>query len=91
MSSSTESSRATTVRISAGRLEVELADGRKVIVPLTWFPRLDDADEAELRNWRLIGKGEGIRWPDLDEDVSVFSLLYPEKTIPSREIRQRQE
>lgn len=56
-------------------LNVELADGRAISVPLTWFPRLLDATPKDRNNWRLLGGGMGIRWEDLDEDVSVESLL----------------
>ena len=54
---------------------VVLADGREISAPLEWFPRLRDASEAQRLNWRLIGHGEGVHWPDLDEDVSVNALL----------------
>lgn len=56
-------------------LHVELSDGRSVTVPLSWFPRLLHGHEEERNNWRLIGKGEGIHWDDLDEDISVENLL----------------
>lgn len=56
-------------------LIVDLADGRTITVPLAWFPRLARGTAAERANWRLIGGGVGIHWPDLDEDISVESLL----------------
>jgi hypothetical protein len=56
-------------------LHVFLADGREVLAPLEWFPRLRDASERQRKNWRLIGNGIGIHWPDLDEDISVSSLM----------------
>jgi hypothetical protein len=56
-------------------LRVTLADGREVAVPLVWFPRLLDATQEQRLNWRFIGQGQGIHWPDLDEDISVASLL----------------
>ena len=56
-------------------LIVDLADGRTITVPLAWFPRLAHGTSAERANWRLIGGGVGIHWPDLDEDISVESLL----------------
>ncbi|MFW6010304.1 MAG: DUF2442 domain-containing protein [Gemmatimonadota bacterium] len=89
MSSSTETRRARTVEFREGKLVVELQDGRELSVPLAWFPRLESADPQQLQKWRLIGKGEGIRWPDLDEDISVHSLLYPDETVAAREIRER--
>jgi hypothetical protein len=57
------------------RLVVILADGREVAIPLAWFPRLLEATPEQRRNWRLIGRGHGIHWPDVDEDISVASLL----------------
>lgn len=56
-------------------LTVDLLDGRTVSVPLAWFPRLLHSTREERNNWRLIGRGEGIHWPDLDEDVSAENLL----------------
>ena len=67
--------RAKDVRTSGDELSVLLADGRRVSVPLEWFPRLLHATPAERENWRLLGDGEGIHWPDLDEDLSVAGLL----------------
>ena len=54
---------------------VRLSDGREIIAPLEWFPSLRDASAAQRANWRPIGRGIGIHWPDLDEDISVESLL----------------
>ena len=56
-------------------LRVVLADGRELAVPLEWFPRLRDATPEQRKNWRLIGRGQGIHWPDVDEDISVAGLL----------------
>ena len=67
--------RATDVRVDDVDLSVVLVDGRRLSVPLTWFPRLLHATAEERRNWRLVGEGQGIRWPDVDEDVSVLGLL----------------
>ena len=66
---------ATSVHVSVDTLTVGLADGRSIAVPLAWYPRLSAATPAERNHWRLIGRGEGIHWPDLDEDVSVENLL----------------
>jgi Protein of unknown function (DUF2442) len=63
------------VSVTEDRLTVILADGRELSAPLTWFPRLLEATEEQRRNWRLIGRGHGIHWPEVDEDVSVTSLL----------------
>ncbi len=57
-------------------LHVFLSDGREIRIPLEWFPKLRDASPEERQNWRLVGKGIGIHWPDLDEDVSLEGLLH---------------
>jgi len=56
-------------------MHVRLSDGREISVPLEWFPRLRDASEEQRKHWRLIGKGVGIHWEELDEDISVEALL----------------
>jgi len=63
------------VSFTADDLTVVLADGRRVSAPIIWFPRLASATAQQRANWRLIGRGVGIRWPDIDEDISVESLL----------------
>jgi len=63
------------VQVMDDRIVVVLADGRELAAPLAWFPRLVDATSDQRRNWRLIGRGHGIHWPDVDEDISVASLL----------------
>ena len=68
-------SRATAVRLTEDALVVDLADGRTVSVPLAWYPRLLQASVDERTNHRFIGDGEGIHWPDLDEDISVENIL----------------
>ncbi|MBI5529510.1 MAG: DUF2442 domain-containing protein [Deltaproteobacteria bacterium] len=67
--------RATDVRVNRDSLSVDLSDGRTISVPLAWFPRLLHGNMAERANWRLIGIGAGIHWPDLDEDISVEALV----------------
>ena len=54
---------------------VELVDGRTVTAPLIWFPRLSKASSEQLRIWEILGDGEGIYWPEIDEDLSVAGLL----------------
>jgi hypothetical protein len=56
-------------------LIVELADGRSISAPLIWFPRLSKASKEQLKNWKILGDGEGIHWPDVDDDLSVAGLL----------------
>ena len=67
--------RAVNVALDDDQLWVDLADGRRLAVPLVWFPRLLRATSEQRCNWQLIGDGEGIRWPDVDEDLSVAGLL----------------
>ncbi|TVR36153.1 MAG: DUF2442 domain-containing protein [Spirochaetaceae bacterium] len=66
---------ATGIEITDDTLMVDLLDGRSVSVPLEWYPRLLYASRQERQHWRFIGNGEGIHWPDLDEDVSVEALI----------------
>jgi hypothetical protein len=63
------------ISINEDSLIVDLVDGRTITVPIEWFPRLVHATVEERNNWRLIGSGEGIHWPDLDEDISTENLL----------------
>lgn len=63
------------VAFTDDELVVALADGRRISAPLEWFPRLLRATPAQRANWSLIGRGVGIHWEDVDEDISVRSLL----------------
>ena len=63
------------VEFTDDELIVSLVDGRKVSVPLTWYPRLAAADEKQRALWELLGNGQGIHWPDIDEDLSVSGIL----------------
>jgi hypothetical protein len=63
------------VHVTDDTLTVDLSDGRSISVPVSWYPRLVQATEPERRNWRLIGRGHGIHWEDIDEDISVEGLL----------------
>ena len=67
------------VSCSNDALTVVLDDGRSVSVPLVWFPRLLNATEKQRKEWEFIGGGVGIHWEQIDEDISVASLLNPEK------------
>jgi len=69
------SPRAVNISFTKSDLELSLDDGRKLTVPLAWFPRLQNATSAQLANYELLGAGVGIHWPELDEDVSVAGLL----------------
>jgi hypothetical protein len=66
---------ASEVWFDANVLHIRLLDGREISVPLEWFPRLRDASDAQKKKWRLIGKGIGVHWEDIDEDISIASLL----------------
>lgn len=66
---------ATDVRFSNKEIHVYLSDGRVVSVPIEWFPALRDATEEQRNKWRLIGRGVGIHWEQIDEDLSVDGLL----------------
>ncbi|MGO9177143.1 MAG: DUF2442 domain-containing protein [Desulfobaccales bacterium] len=65
----------TEISFEEGVLQVFLSDGREIRVPLEWFPKLRDASPKVRRHWRLIGKGIGVHWPDIDEDLSLDGLL----------------
>ena len=77
------------VHVTEDSLVVDLSDGRTVSVPIAWYPRLENGTPAERSNWRLIGRGEGIHWPDLDEDISVESLLAGRASGESQPSLQR--
>jgi hypothetical protein len=63
------------VAVTEDSLVIDLVDGRTVSVPLAWYPRLLHGQPEERNHWRMIGQGEGIHWPDLDEDISVENIL----------------
>jgi hypothetical protein len=63
------------VQVTNDELVVALADGRRICVPLTWFPRLLHATLQQRTKWELLGNGQGIHWPDIDEDLSTEGLL----------------
>ena len=67
--------RAEDIRVTNDTLIVDLSDGRTISVPLDWFPRLLHATHEERNHWRLIGRGHGIHWEEIDEDISVVGLL----------------
>ena len=64
------------ITVTEDALTVKLTDGRTISAPLTWYPRLLHGTPEERNNWRLIGNGEGIHWPDLDEDIRVENLVF---------------
>jgi hypothetical protein len=68
-------SMASDVWFDSDMMHVRLLDGREISVPLEWFPKLRDATGEQRKKWRLIGRGVGIHWDELDEDISVAALL----------------
>lgn len=75
MSERSMSERVRDVLISDGKLRVDLVDGRTIITPITWYPRLLNATPAQRNYWHIVGGGFGIHWPDVDEDLSVDGML----------------
>ena len=90
-SSQTKSSiaRAVSIDVSSDTLSVDLEDGRTVAVPLSWYPRLLQGTEVERADWQIIGDGEGISWPSLDEDISTEGLLAGNPSFESDSSLQR--
>jgi hypothetical protein len=80
---------ATSVTTTDEALTADLADGRTIVVPLAWFPRLAHGTPAERANWRLIGGGVGIHWPDLDEDIRAESLWAGHRSGETQESLRR--
>lgn len=77
------------VTVTEETLTAELSDGRTISVPLVWYPRLVHATPEERSNWRLIGNGEGIHWPDLDEDISVENIILGKPSGESQQSLRR--
>lgn len=75
MSTSIDDALAVEVAVDGEELRVRVHDGRTITVPLSRFPRLSEASPAERDNWSLIGRGQGIHWPLIDEDLSIAALL----------------
>ena len=73
------------VLLTDDTLSVDLSDGRSISVPVAWFPRLLHASEQERNKWRLIGRGQGIHWEDIDEDISIEGLIAGRPSGESQE------
>ncbi|WP_310381727.1 DUF2442 domain-containing protein [Flavobacterium sp.] len=71
----TKSKHAIDIVFSDSKMIVFLEDGRELSIPLEWFPRLRKATNEQLNKWRFIGRGEGIHWEEIDEDISIENLL----------------
>lgn len=91
MSSSTEPSvvQAETETLTGDTITAELSDGRSISAPLAWYPRLVHGTPKERSNWRLIGGGVGIHWPELDEEISVGNLLAGQASGESQKSLKR--
>ena len=77
------------VVMSRNTLSVALSDGRTISIPLDWYPRLAHATEAERANWRLVGRGHGVHWEEIDEDISVQGLLVGNPSAESQSSLER--
>lgn len=80
---------ATSVSFDEGKLIVELSDRRDISVPISWYPRLENASSFDLSEWELIGNGRGIHWDSLDEDISVAGLISGRPSTESAASLQR--
>ncbi|NET50694.1 MAG: DUF2442 domain-containing protein, partial [Merismopedia sp. SIO2A8] len=77
------------VEVTDEFLTVNLMDGRVISAPVTWYPRLLNASQAERENWRLTGGKTGIHWPDLDEDISIRNIILGQPSGESQKSLQR--
>ena len=75
---------ATAVQVTNDTLSVELSDGRTIAVPLEWYPRLAHGTTKERSAWQFIGRGTGIHWSALDEDISIENLLFGKPSAESQ-------
>lgn len=80
---------AQSVDVTSDTLQVDLVDGRTLAVPVTWYPRLAYGTPAERAEWQLIGSGEGVHWPKLDEDISIDDLLAGRSSSETQASLQR--
>jgi len=77
------------IRIDNERLFVDLADGRSLVIPLEWYPRLGHGTREERQNWQLLGDGYAIEWPDLDEHIGIEGLLAGRRSGESQKSFER--
>ncbi len=77
------------VTVAYEKLTVDLADGRSLIVPLSWYPRLVHGSPAERQHWQLLGDGYAIEWPDLDEHIGIEGLLAGRRSGESQQSLER--
>lgn len=84
-----QEARAKAVKVSEDSLTVDLVEGRTIIVPLAWYPRLWYGTPKERSNFEIIGDGTIIHWPDLDEDLSVAGIVAGRRSGESPESLKR--
>ena len=84
LTSETEQPLAAGLTYVSDRFTVRFTDGRLLTVPLDWYPRLQHASAQERANWRVIGGGTGLHWPDIEEDISVAGLLAGRRSLESQ-------
>jgi hypothetical protein len=77
------------VTITDKKLTVHLVDGRSLVVPLAWYPRLLHGSRKERQNWQLLGDGYAIEWPDLDEHIGIEGLLAGRRSGESQKSLER--
>jgi hypothetical protein len=80
---------AVAITIDDDKLAIDLADGRRLVVPLAWYPRLLHASPPERQNWQLLGEGYAIEWPDLDEHIGIEGLLAGRRSGESQKSLER--
>lgn len=78
--------RAYSVNCTEQELIVFLADGRNISVPIVWFPRLAKANAQQRADYKILGDGEGIHWPQIDEDISVFGLIAGKPSVEFQQL-----
>ncbi len=79
----------TNVQVTPEKLIVDLIDGRSIVVPLEWYPRLVHATQNERNHWQILGEGYAIEWPDLDEHIGVEGLLVGRRSGESKKSFER--
>jgi hypothetical protein len=77
------------VRVTDEKLVVDLADGRSIMVPLEWYPRLMHGTTKERQNWQILGEGYAIEWPELDENIGIEGLLAGRRSSESKKSLER--
>ena len=77
------------INVTSSTLTIDLSDGRSISAPLVWYPRLLNASTKERNHWELIGEGDGVHWPDLDEDLSMEGIIQGRPSYESQKSFKR--